>query len=511
MSAWSAGYRADIGYTYGYYTDLNPAKVKMAFLASGLVPPEVGVACELGFGQGVSINMHAAASATRWYGTDFSPAQAGFAQMLAHASGSGAVLLDDAFNEFCSRADLPDFDSIGLHGIWSWISDDNRKVIVDFIRRKLKVGGVVYVSYNTFPGWATFAPLRHLLTQHASVMGASGQSISARIDGAIEFAEKLLATDPCFLQANPGLAERLQRVKGQNRGYLAHEYFNLDWHPMHFADMAQWLAPAKLDFACSANYLDHVEVLNLTASQQALLGTLPDATFQQGARDFMVNQQFRKDYWVKGARKLSGIEQSEALRALRLVLVVSRADVPMKVTGTLGEGNLTEALYCPVLDLMADNKPRTILQIEHGVKDRGISFTQLLQVVMVLTGGGYLASAQEDAVTQGVKPSTDKLNSHLINKARSGADIAYLASPVTGGGLPVGRFEQLFLLAIQRGHKTTADWAKFVWNILDSKNQKLLKEGKTLETSEENIAELTVQANVFAGKHLPLFKALNII
>jgi len=44
---------------------------------------------------------------------------------------------------------LPDFDYIGLHGIWSWISDENRQVIVDFIRKKLKVGGVLYISYNT--------------------------------------------------------------------------------------------------------------------------------------------------------------------------------------------------------------------------------------------------------------------------------------------------------------------------------------------------------------------------
>ena len=67
---------------------------------------------------------------------------------------ASANLSDESFEEFCRRQDLPDFDFIGLHGIWSWVSDKNRQVIVDFIRRKLKVGGVVYVSYNTQPGWA---------------------------------------------------------------------------------------------------------------------------------------------------------------------------------------------------------------------------------------------------------------------------------------------------------------------------------------------------------------------
>ena len=171
MTDWTSGYVADIGYTYGYYAELNPARVKLALLNAGLAFPDMGTACELGFGQGVSANFHAAASLTSWHGTDFNPSQAGFAQELARMSGSGAQLFDEAFDAFCAR-DLPDFDYIGLHGIWSWISDANRAVIVDFVRRKLKVGGVLYISYNTLPGWGAFAPMRHLLTQHAEVVGA---------------------------------------------------------------------------------------------------------------------------------------------------------------------------------------------------------------------------------------------------------------------------------------------------------------------------------------------------
>jgi SAM-dependent methyltransferase len=239
MSDWTSGYVADIGYTYGYYTELNPLRVRLAFLNAGLVPPEVGTACELGFGQGLSANLHAAATVTQWFGTDFNPSQAGFAQELAGVSGSGARLFDEAFSDFSNRQDLPEFDYIGLHGIWSWISDENRAVIVDFIRRKLKVGGVLYISYNTLPGWAAFAPMRHLMTEHAEVIGAEGRGIINRINDAIDFAEKLLETNPLFSRANPLVGERIKKLKEQNRHYLAHEYFNRDWHPMHFSTMAQ--------------------------------------------------------------------------------------------------------------------------------------------------------------------------------------------------------------------------------------------------------------------------------
>ena len=36
MTDWTAGYVADIGYTYGYYTELNPLRVRLAFLNAGL-------------------------------------------------------------------------------------------------------------------------------------------------------------------------------------------------------------------------------------------------------------------------------------------------------------------------------------------------------------------------------------------------------------------------------------------------------------------------------------------
>jgi SAM-dependent methyltransferase len=511
MSDWTAGYVADIGYTFGYYTELNPLRLKLAFLNQGLVCPEIGTACELGFGQGLSANMHAAASVTHWCGTDFNPAQAGFAQDLSTVSGSAARLYDEAFADFCTRSDLPEFDYIGLHGIWSWISDENRAVIVDFIRKKLKVGGVLYISYNTQPGWAAMAPMRDLLTEHAQVMGVAGQGIAKRIDSALDFADKLLATNPNYLKVNPVVTERFKGMKAHNRNYLAHEYFNRDWLPMPFSKMAQWLGPAKVDFACSADYLVHIDPINLTAEQQALLKEIPDAMFQQTVRDFMVNQLFRKDYWVKGARRLNPLEQREALRAQRVMLTVPRADVSLKVTGSLGEATMQEAIYNPVLDALANHKPQTLGQLEQAVKDQNIAFSQLVQAVLILSVTGTLVAVQDEADISKVRKKTDKLNAFLMNKARSSADITYLASPVTGGGMAVGRFNQLFMLALVQGKKLPAEWAHFTWHLLAAQGQKILKEGKALETPEDNLAELTAQATTFAEKQLPIVKALQII
>lgn len=511
MSDWAAGYVSDIGYTFGYYPELNPLRVRLAFLNNGLVFPEMGTACELGFGQGMSANLHAAASITEWHGTDFNPAQAGFAQALARAAGSNAKLYDQAFSEFVERADLPEFDYIGLHGIWSWISDENRTIIVDFIRKKLKVGGVLYISYNTLPGWAAFAPMRHLMTEHAEIIGSEGRGIVSRIDDAIEFADKLLTTNPLFLRANPLVGERISKLNEQNRHYLAHEYFNRDWHPMHFATMADWLENAKLTYACSANYIDHINGINLTPEQQQFLDEIPDIMFRQSVRDFMVNQQFRKDYWVKGPRRLNSVEQAEAVRGLKVILVNHRADVSLKVTGSLGEADMSESVYAPVLDLLADHAPRTLGQIEKEMKAAGIVLAQIIEVALVLSGAGHVSVVQDDNVIAKTKKTTMKLNEYLMDRARGSSDISYLASPVTGGGIPIGRFQQIFLLANSKGRKQPEEWAQAVWMVLQMQGHKIVKAGKTLETEEENLAELKAQADSFATKQMPIMKALQIV
>lgn len=510
MTDWTAGYVSEIGYTYGYYTELNPQRLALPLLAAGIAPPKVEVACELGFGQGMSVNIHAATSGTEWWGTDFNPAQAGFAQELAAASGATVKLFDQSFAEFCTRADLPDFDFIGLHGIWSWISDENRAVIVDFVRRKLKVGGVLYISYNTQPGWASMVPMRELLIAHGDALAAKGQGIINRIDAALDFADQLFAAQPTYAAANPQVPQRIAKMKEQNRHYLAHEYFNRDWHPMSVAKMGEWLAPAKLSYAASAHYLDHVDAINLSEPQQALLNSIPDAGFRQLVRDFCCNTQFRRDYWIKGARQPTALERLEGLRTQRLILTSPRDAVELKVNGSRGEATLNEGVYRPILDLLAGHKPLTLGQIEQQLTPKGITLAQILQAALILVGRGDVAVAQDEAAASRAKKACDRLNMHLMQKSRSSNDLAYLASPVTAGGITVNRFQQLFLLALRQGRKSPDEWARLVWDHLQALGQRLTKAGKALETAEDNLIELTAQARDFANQRLPILKALQV-
>jgi hypothetical protein len=97
-----------------------------------------------------------------------------------------------------------------------------------------------------------------------------------------------------------------------------------------------------------------------------------------------------------------------------------------------------------------------------------------------------------------------------MEKAVHSGELSFLASPVTGGGIPIGRLQQLFLRAFHSGKKTPRDWAQDVWPILESQGQRLIKDGKTLVSAAENISELTTNAQEFAVNRMPLLKALGV-
>ena len=331
-----------------------------------------------------------------------------------------------------------------------------------------------------------------------------------RINGAIDFADGLLKTQPTFLKANPLVAERVNSLKGHSRHYLAHEYFNRDWHPMYFATMKQWLEAAKLQFACSANLLDSIDAIQLTGEQQKFLQEVPDPMFRETVRDFMVNQQFRRDYWVKGLRRIDQKEQYLQIRSERLVMAVPRSEVQLKAQGALGEASLADSVYSPLFDLMSDGKSRTISEIE-SVLAPGLSFPQLLQALTVAVGQSILLPAieLEEGSTQQLAAS--KLNRHLIRRAGGSSDVQYLASVVTGGGIQVNRFQQLFIDSIQSGNQDPALWASDAWRVLSSLGQRIIKDGATLETEKENVAELERQAKVFCNLQANVLGSLGVV
>jgi hypothetical protein len=513
---WTSGYRADIDYTHGYYRELAPGLIDFGLLLAGLAPPtptgEAPTYLELGYGQGVSLNIEAASAPGTYYGTDFNPVHAANSQSLARVSGADVKVYDESFAELAARDDLPMFDYIVLHGIWSWVSDDNRKVIVDIIRKKLKVGGAVYFSYNTFPGWATAMPLRHLMSLHSETAGTDVQGMVGRIEGSITFTNKLAEVQARFFQANPLAKGRLDSIAGQNRNYLAHEYFNTYWTPMYFSEVNEWLSEGKLSYAAPASPLEHLDGFNFTAQQREVLNSLPGGVLRETVRDYLLNQQFRRDLYTRGARRLPPLERIEMLNQLRLTLTVAAEEIPFEVDAGLGKVGLRPEIYRPVIEALAadDASVKTLGDIANLPSVAALPPGALIECVAVLIGSGRAHPAQSPEQIAKAEAPCRKLNAYLCERARISSDVTWLASPVIGGGVPVGRFEQMFIAARARGLKKPEDWAKDAWDVLTRQNQSLIKEGQMLKTAEENLSELTVQAQAFADKRLAMLQRLGV-
>ncbi|HWH87661.1 MAG TPA: class I SAM-dependent methyltransferase [Pseudomonas sp.] len=510
-NAWNEGYFTDEGYTYSYSREINPVFQRYCLLLRGFASLESsdGVHCELGFGQGVSVNIHATANPGAFVGTDFHPGMAAHAIDLAAAANNGARLYDDSFEQLLARTDLPQFDSISLHGIWTWVSRDNQKLIVEFARRHLKPGGMLYVSYNCFPGWSPSAPLRNLFSLHDRFANASSRS-DQRIDAALQFSEALLAANPKYAAAAPSLGARLQSIKGQDRHYVAHEYFNRDWNCMYFADMVDALAPAKLDYATTAVPLDSVDPLNLSAEGMDFLETIEHPIMREQARDYFVNQHFRRDLYVRGATRLSAAERRARMLHSRFVLLQPVHTVAASVTGPAGEATLQPEIYNPVLDALAA-QDYAAKSMRHLLSEANpLTYDDLEQALAVLIGMGAVAPCQSEAAEAQVSGRCAALNLQLCKRSLYGANIQTLASPVTGGGVTVSRFQQLFLISSKQGKQHPAEWAQLAWGVISEQGEVLIKDGQPLLTAEANIAELTEQAQVFAEQSLPVLKALKI-
>jgi hypothetical protein len=134
----------------------------------------------------------------------------------------------------------------------------NRKAIQRFVLKKLKPGGILYLSYNCLPGWASAMPVRELMKRVAD--DTYGSTLD-KVNTAIKSVEKAFAVKSGFFNGNAVAESRFNRIKIANKHYLSHEYFNRDWQPFYFAEILNEFKHSKASFIGSAELFDHFPAL----------------------------------------------------------------------------------------------------------------------------------------------------------------------------------------------------------------------------------------------------------
>jgi predicted O-methyltransferase YrrM len=462
---WSHGYVTDLTYSHGYYHELAPPFIRFFLLMNGLANGQSRGRydyCELGFGQGVSCNLNAAANPRGDFtGTDFQPEHALFARGLAAQAGLRAHWLAHGFDEMLDL-DLPQFDFITLHGVWSWIDAKARAAVVEFLRRKLKLGGVVYMSYNVMPGWSAEKPLRDLLYLHAEGSNGSAGGTDRRIRAAVEFAQRLREGKAAFFDQNARAGQMVDDLQRDDVQVVAHEYFNRSWHVTYFADLLRDLDPAGLSFACSLHRSDLVgEVFH--RARGLGLGEY-EIGLRQTAHDFVLNRRFRRDVFVRGADRLSP--------AHRDALLCDVALVPIRAPGAISPAQQTP--YGSVtLDATITRRIARVMDAATGPVRIGPLIEQadlansprerVFETLAALVAQSLLSPVFSDDAAAADPYRTGAINAVIAERARTDNFLRYLASPVTGQALEASRPERLLAGAWAAGARNAEALTAAAW------------------------------------------------
>lgn len=495
MRGWTDGYVTEIGYTYSFHAELQPWPMADALGArSPIRPGQPFDYCELGFGQGFSLALLAAANPqARFWGNDINPDHVAHARRLADGAGLTNLSVSSLGFADYAATDLPAFDIVALHGVWSWVGETQRAEIISFVDRHLKPGGLVYLGYNVLPGWAQYLPLRELMLEGARrVQGP----LADRITASLGLAERLRAQEAGYFRVNPTADTRLDALLDRPVDYLAHEYFNESWHPTYFTELAASLAPAGLRLAAQARAADRWEEEGLRQPILTAGGrqAADDPAFTELLRDYLTNRPFRRDLFMRdgGGEGPVGPRFWAALAHPR--------DLPRRAMPA------TRSLEVPF-----DAAHAILTALQGGPVEEGALLAPVgtlgAEALEVLKALDLIAPSLPVEGLEQRQQTCTRLNALLLADAVSADRMPALASPVTGGGVAVDRVGKLFLAGLAQGR----DPALHAWDVLEAAGQRVLRDGKPLTSAERHKAELAERWEVFARRRLPVLCMLGAV
>ncbi|HEV7250347.1 MAG TPA: class I SAM-dependent methyltransferase [Shinella sp.] len=512
MNDWTHGYVSDIEYLPGFYAEQTPAHLDVACLLRGVEPPvEEGAPfayCELGCGVGeTALTIAAANPQSSVWGFDFNPAHIARGRALAEAGGVGNIRLEEAsFEDLADGgyAGLPMFDYIALHGVWSWVSPENRGHIVRFAARYLKPGGLLYVTYNALPRWTPSTPMQRLVSLAASL---DNDRSDRRVLRGLDMARAFSAAGADMISID--MLDRLDKERAESTAYLSHEYLNAHWSPCYQIDVAGDLAEAKLSFVATANLFENYPDLSMTAEQRSLVEGFP-AAYAETARDFFLVRSFRRDVYMRGARPIAPRRLERRLAARRLCLVVPPSEIKLAVKVPVGEATLNESFYRPALDALVE-RPMTIGELRSLPEADGSSATEREVLGMLI--GARQAMALPNAVSEEGVASVRRYNrAHLRICADEGRAVCALAAAGLGSGITVRLFEMLaYEVLVDGAEPEVGAVTAAIHALLQERGDRLRDGGVPIEDEAQALRVIRENVELVLAIALPMWRRVGAI
>jgi SAM-dependent methyltransferase len=300
-------YVNDVPYVRHFIADLGPPRLRLVAALNGVAPPSGDDFdyFEIGCAHGDTLAALAAAHPEgRFLGIDISPEHIASARKLAREGGLDNIGFLERDLAALLHEDIGEFDYIVAHGVLSWVSPTVRQALILLASAKLRPGGLLYVSYNTMPGWGSVEPLRQLLLSPlVGETGGSSPIAGTSLDRArrgLEFANAMESAGAGYFVKNPAASEMLATMMRAGLPYVVHEYLHEHWTPMYFARVAWEMAQCDLHFVGNLPALLDFRDTAIPESLEHVFRGVTDRITFESLKDFALNEFFRRDIYVKG-------------------------------------------------------------------------------------------------------------------------------------------------------------------------------------------------------------------
>jgi SAM-dependent methyltransferase len=444
-------YVTDVPYIAGFTSELAPEWLDLIATVGGFAPPERrdGFAwCELGCGPGMAPIIFAATHPEgQFHGIDAMPDHIARGRDVAERAGIRNLTFHALDFEKACGLDLPQFDYIVAHGVYAWIDEAAAASLRRFIARHLKPGGLVYVSYNAMPGWASDGPFQHLL--YALAEGTAGDSI-ARFAGAANVAEGLRTAGAAALAASiTAVGFNEERAK-RPEAYFAHEYLAPAWRPRYVDEVRREMAEIGLAPVGSATLRDNFDSFVLRAKAREALKAITDPDKRELARDYFMFQRFRRDVFGLNARTIDDDERRQRLFGTTFALMRPASLIEYKMTTEAGDLAFDNPVARGLVAKLAEG-PRTL----GDCLEEGADAQDLLANALSLCCAGFIRPVAAQAV------AVDRLNSVLLEALDAKTESTFRVMPRG----TAWRFDGQILVALRDGKPlpdSVAPWVEFL-------------------------------------------------
>jgi SAM-dependent methyltransferase len=516
MAQWDEGYVTDVVYTTNFYREITPSWIVMSSLLLGHRPPDLATRfsyADLGCGNGFTALVIAACcpQADVW-GFDFNPAHVEFANGLAARAGLANVrFVESSFADLEAAPDgrLPDFDIAVSHGVLSWISPENRRHLIGAMAKRLKPGGLAYLSYNVTTGWASMVPVRALMRM---LTVASPERTDIAVSGVLDFVDRLKQAGAMFFAAHPALENRLTDIRKQDARYIAHEYLNKDWHPLMFTDVAGSMLEAKCRFIGSATLAENIDTVSVPANVAPILAETRDPYLRETLRDLGCAQAFRRDLYRKGTAPMPAPEQQGLLEDMTITWL--GAPVPEGgPTFATPVGTVTgrPEVYQPLV-AMLEAGPISVRQARVAPAFVGRPLVELMQAVTLLVAGGYAHPLLPDGGSAAGHEAARRLNLAIARANANAADLPRLAAPAIGSSIGADILETLLVGELLAGKP--ADAGALVGElvaILGRSGRSVQREGQPITDPAETLRIVSEAVVGLLERRGPLLRRLGVV